>query len=146
MVCWLGAPTLLTCGITLRSWPRGHCLSHSFKSCGNAGRRRPGGVGLCEGANWDGRDACSSTRGPAATQAPQVEVFCEPKDEKETTATGAKPTRPRAFPTATTRAAATNGCTLCRTAVEQDSAPPCRSWSNGETTRRIGRRQAEDNL
>src|SRR6266566_3519012 len=51
--------------------------------------------GGSHGAAWytgseHGRtDRCPATRGPATTQARQDEVSCEPKDEKETTATGA---------------------------------------------------------
>src|SRR2546421_3982618 len=84
--------------------------------------------------------------GPASASAPHNEGFCEAKDEEETTAKGAKPTRPGALPRATTRAAATHGCTPCPTAVEQDAAPPCRSGSHGKTTRRSARRQGEDGL
>ena len=54
-------------------------------------------------------------REPAITlrSAPQDEVSYEPEDEKETTTTGTKPTRPRTFPTAPTRAAPANIGTPC---------------------------------
>src|SRR5437868_8375239 len=66
---------------------------------------------------WAGKTECVSWRRWAENQQSlfdqHYKMRCpyEPEDEKETTATGSKPTRTRSFPTAPTRAAPANSGT-----------------------------------